>query len=57
MTQKFAFIVLIFAIDGTIRHPCFLMTIRKKDGIHVYAEVYYNPRAVHKYLDVELAQK
>ncbi len=34
-------------------HSYILNAIRKKDGLHVYAEVYYNPRAVHKYLDVE----
>lgn len=35
------------------RRSYILNTIRKKDGLHVYAEVYYNPRALHRYLDVE----
>ncbi len=31
----------------------FLKTIKKIDGLHVYVEIYYNPRTLVRYLDIE----
>ena len=39
--------------DNKKSYSGFLRTIRKKDGLHIYAEVYYNPRTMLRYLDIE----